>query len=36
LSSEGFADMKEWDESRRVMPPDNINIAYAEKLNAGR
>lgn len=29
-------DMKEWDESRRIMPPDRINTSYVQKLNAGR
>lgn len=31
------ADLKEFDNSRRVMPPDNINVDYVrEKLNSGR
>jgi len=30
-------ELKEWDDSRRVMPPDNINTQYIEeKLNSGR
>lgn len=29
-------DMKEWNDSRRVMPPDRINTDYINKLNAGR
>ncbi len=30
-------DVKEWNESRRVSPPDNINVKYInEKLNSGR
>jgi len=29
-------DMKEWDSSRRIMPPDRINIDYIKKLNGGR
>ena len=30
-------DLKEWNASRRVMPPDQINTAYViDKLNAGR
>lgn len=30
-------DVKEWNESRRVTPPDNINVKYInEKLNSGR
>lgn len=31
------ADLKEWNSSRRVMPPDQINTKYIEeKLNSGR
>lgn len=30
-------DVKEWNESRRVSPPDNINVKYInDKLNSGR
>ena len=30
-------DVKEWNESRRIMPPDNINTKYIkQKLNSGR
>lgn len=29
-------DVKEWDSSRRIMPPDRINIDYIKKLNGGR
>lgn len=30
-------DVKEWNSSRRIMPPDNINIDYIkDKLNSGR
>ena len=30
-------DVKEWHESRRITPPDNINVNYInEKLNSGR
>lgn len=29
-------DVKEWDDSRKIMPPDRINIDYAKKLNGGR
>lgn len=29
--------LKEWDQSRRISPPDNINISYIQdKLNSGR
>lgn len=32
-----YADLLEWDDSRRVTPPDNINVRYiSEKLNSGR
>jgi len=31
------ADLKEWNASRRIMPPDRINVKYVEeKLNSGR
>lgn len=31
------ADLKEWNASRRIMPPDRINVKYIEeKLNSGR
>ena len=26
-------DVKEWNQSRKIMPPDNINIEYINKLN---
>jgi hypothetical protein len=30
-------DVKEWDQSRRITPPDSINVKYVkEKLNSGR
>ena len=30
-------DLKEWDSSRRIMPPDEINVDYIkDKLNSGR
>jgi len=30
-------DLKEWNDSRRITPPDNINVqAIREKLNSGR
>jgi hypothetical protein len=30
-------DVKEWNDARRIMPPDNINVSYVEeKLNSGR
>jgi hypothetical protein len=30
-------DVKEWDQSRRITPPDSINVKYIkEKLNSGR
>ena len=30
-------DVKEWNEARRVTPPDNIKTKYIkEKLNSGR
>lgn len=29
-------DVKEWDDSRKIMPPDRFNINYAKKLNGGR
>lgn len=32
----GPVDMKEWNESLRITPPDNINTRYIQKLNAGR
>lgn len=28
-------DLKEWNASRKVLPPDNINIEYIKKLNSG-
>ena len=28
--------IKEWNNSRRILPPDNINTEYIKKLNAGR
>lgn len=32
-----YADVKEWHDSRRITPPDMINIDYvADKLNSGR
>jgi hypothetical protein len=37
MSSNGVADMKEWDASRRITPPDLIDTEYvSQKLNAGR
>ena len=27
--------VKEWNSSRKIMPPDNINIEYINKLNQG-
>jgi hypothetical protein len=29
-------DMKEWNDSTRIAPPDNINTKFIKKLNAGR
>lgn len=28
-------DVKEWNNSRKIMPPDNINLEYINKLNQG-
>jgi hypothetical protein len=28
-------DLKEWNSARKILPPDNINIKYIEKLNKG-
>ena len=37
LTSGSNPDLKHWDSSRRVMPPDSINVHYVvEKLNSGR
>ncbi|MBA42952.1 MAG: hypothetical protein CMF62_02945 [Magnetococcales bacterium] len=37
LSTNGVADMKEWDSSRRITGPDLIDTEYvSQKLNAGR
>lgn len=37
LTSGSNPDLKEWNSSRRVMPPDSINVNYVtEKLNSGR
>jgi hypothetical protein len=37
LTSGSNPDLKEWNSSRRVMPPDSINVAYiTDKLNSGR
>jgi hypothetical protein len=38
INTSGLAtDLKEWHQSRRVMPPDNINTAFIrDKLNSGR
>ena len=29
-------DVKEWNDSIRITPPDNINTKFIKKLNAGR
>jgi hypothetical protein len=29
-------DMKEWNDSVKILPPDNINTKFIKKLNAGR
>ena len=29
-------DVKEWNSSSKIMPPDGINIDFIKKLNAGR
>ena len=30
-------DLKQWDQSRRITPPDNINVHFIQdKLNTGR
>ena len=31
-----WTDMKDWDSSRKILPPDRINVKYAEMLNGGR
>jgi hypothetical protein len=37
LSNSQYADLKEWNSSRRISAPDEINVeAVEEKLNAGR
>lgn len=37
LTNKEYADLKEWDDSRRVYQPDGINTDYVkEKLNSGR
>jgi hypothetical protein len=37
LTNKDYADLKEWNESRRVYQPDGINTDYVtEKLNSGR
>ena len=35
-NTQGYpVDVKEWNRSRKIMPPDNINIEYLNKLNKG-
>ena len=35
-NTQGYpVDVKEWNRSRKIMPPDNINIEYLSKLNQG-
>jgi len=37
LSSSDSVNLKDWDDSRRVTPPDQINVDYiTDKLNSGR
>lgn len=36
-TGKAYAELLEFDDARRVMPPDNINVKYvSEKLNAGK
>lgn len=36
-SSSDFVNLKEWDSTRKISPPDEINVKYVEeKLNAGK
>ena len=36
-SSSSTADLKDWNKSRRISPPDNINVKFVEEvLNSGR
>jgi len=35
-TTQGYpVDVKEWNRSRKIMPPDNINLDYLNKLNEG-
>ena len=34
--AKSYSTLKDFNKSRKVMPPDNINIDYINKLNAGK